>query len=67
MTFGENLKLIRTVNYHPAMTQTEVEKAGSLPAGIVSQYEIDAREPSLENLRKLKSGLGCTWHELLDF
>jgi transcriptional regulator with XRE-family HTH domain len=67
MTFGQNLKRLRTEQYYPFLTQTEVEIAGDLALGIVSQFETDAREPNLMNLRKLKNGLGCTYDELMCF
>jgi transcriptional regulator with XRE-family HTH domain len=67
MTFGQNLKRLRTKKYTPAMTQTEVEIAGDMALGILSQFETDAREPSLRNLKKIKSGLGCTWEDLFNF
>ena len=62
MIFGENLKRLRE---QASMTQFDLEIAADLPLGVLSQYENSHREPRIENLRKLKNALDCTWQDLL--
>ncbi len=60
----ENLKRMRL---EARLTQDELADSCGLTSGAISHFETGEREPTLNNLEKLKKGLNCTYDELLTY
>ncbi|MGI0035189.1 MAG: helix-turn-helix domain-containing protein [Nitrososphaera sp.] len=63
MKLGERLRKMRL---EAGLSQKEVAKRGGIDRTMVSKIEVRAQNPSLEILRRLAIGLGCSVVDLLD-
>lgn len=60
-TFGYNL---RTVRKNKGLKQHELAKIMNISTVMVSQYELNKRNPKPETIRKFKEALGCSYEDL---
>ena len=61
ISFGKGLRSIRK---QKDLTQEKLDLVSGLALGTTAQYEGERREPTLENLIKLKIGLQLNYYEL---
>jgi transcriptional regulator with XRE-family HTH domain len=63
MGLGERIKKLRQV---AGLSQRDVAKRAGIDPSMVSKIEVKGQNPSLEMLRRIASGLGCSVVDLLD-
>jgi transcriptional regulator with XRE-family HTH domain len=62
MKLGENIKKVRQA---AGLNQKEVAERAGVDAGMLSKIENRGQNPSLEILRRIASGIGCSVADLL--